>query len=282
MPDNKSIEIRSEEIQEILSSIPNWMIRWGNTLFFALILLIITLTWFIKYPDVISTQVILTTINPPEKIYSNANGKFDAILKEDGDAVKTNEVLAILENSALYKDVYLLKKVIDTLTFNRNNFSFPINQLPPLILGEINSSFSIFENNYSEYILNKRLNPFKNKYSANQLSLIEAKGRLQVLQSQKELSLRELSFKGKDVERQKKLFEKGVISAKENEQKQIEFLQAKKSYKNLENSISQIREVINNSNKNLRGTSIEKNQLESRLLKKTVQSFYQLKKAIND
>lgn len=278
----QSIEIRSESVQEILSHVPNWMIRWGNTLFLLLIIMLLFVTWFIKYPDIIATQVMITTINPPEKVYANTSGKFDVILVKDGDSIDVNRNLAIVENSALYKDVFLLKRVLDTFATNRNNFSFPINELPPLILGDIASSFNEFENNYSEYTLNKKLNPFKNQSSANQLSLIEARGRLQILNSQKELNLRELSFKEKDLKRQKKLFDKGVISAKEFEQKQIEFLQAKKGFKNLESSISQIRELISNSNKILKGTSIEKTQKESRLLKKTIQSFYQLKKAIKD
>ena len=282
MTKKKYIELRSEEVQEILNYVPNWMIRWGNTLFFLLIVMLLFITWFIKYPDVITTQVMITTTNPPEKIYANSQGKFAEILVKDGELVSINDKLAVIENSALFRDVFLLQRVLDTFIVNRNNFSFPINELPPLILGSITNSFNVFENNYSEYVLNKKLNPFKNQSSANQLSIIEAKGRLRTLYSQKELNMRELDFKEKDLNRHKNLFNKGVISAKEFEQKQIGFLQAKKAFKNLESSISQIRELISNSNKTLRGTTIEKTQQESRLLKKTVQSFYQLKKEIKD
>tara|TARA_R110002051_G_scaffold325669_1_gene430017 strand:- start:496 stop:1782 length:1287 start_codon:yes stop_codon:yes gene_type:complete len=282
MPNNQDIEIRSEEVQEILSYVPNWMIRWGNTLFFFIIIMLLFITWFIKYPDVIHTEIMITTNIPPEKIYANSSGKFDAILIQDEQILHANENIAVLENSALYKDVFLLQKIIDTFSVNRNNFYFPINELPPLILGDVANSYNEFENNYSEYILNKKLNPYKNQSSANQLSLIEAKGRLQILNSQKELNLKEINFKKKDLERHKSLFNKGVISAKEFEQRQIEFLQSEKGFKNLESSISQIRDLISNSNRVLKGTSIEKTQNESRLLKKTVQSFYQLKKVIKD
>ena len=77
---------------------------------------------------------------------------------------------------------------MDTLQINRNNFSFPINELPPLILGDIAASFNEFENNYSEYILNKKLNPYENQSYASQLSLIEAKERYQISILQKNLS----------------------------------------------------------------------------------------------
>ncbi len=276
------IEIRSEEVQEILSYVPNWMIRWGNTLLLLLLLMVLFITWFVKYPDVISTEVMITTTIPPEKVYAKTSGQIETLLKNDGDVIQKNETIAIIENSADYKDVFLLKSILDTLLVDVNNFSFPLHSVPPLVLGDVTTSYAIFENNYSEYYLNITLNPYKNKSFANRFSLIEAKGRFQVLKSQKELNLKELKFRRKDVVRQKILFDKGVISAKEYEQKQIEILQAEKSYKSLESSISQTRELINNSQKDLKSTSIEKTMNDSRLLKKTIQSYYQLKKSIKD
>lgn len=276
------IEIRSEEVQEILTKVPNWMIRWGNTLFLLLIVMVLFISWFVKYPDVISTQVMITTTIPPEKIYAKTSGQIEILLKNDGDKINKNETIAIIENSANYKDVFLLKSILDTLSVNTDNFSFPINSIPYLVLGDITTSYANFENNYSEYYLNNKLNPYKNKSFAKRFSLVEAKGRFQVLKSQKELNLKELQFKRKDLERQKQLFEKGVISAKDYEQKQIEILQAEKSYKSLESSISQTRELINNSQKDIKSNSIEKTLNDTRLLKKTIQSYFQLKKSIKD
>ena len=280
--ENQDIQIRSEEVQEILSYVPNWMVRWGNTLLLLLIVMLLFITWFIKYPDVISTEIMITTTLPPEKLYAKSSGQFEIFLMRDGNNISSNQVIAVLENSAYYKDVLLLKSIVDTLTINSNNFRFPIANLPPLILGNITSSYAQFETNYSEYILNSQLLPYKSESFANKFSILEAKGRLRNLQDQKELNLKELFFKEKDVKRQKTLFDKGVISAKEYEQKQLEYLQAKRSYKSLESSISQIRELITTSQKNLKGTNIKKIQNDTRLLKKTLQSYYQLKKGIKD
>ncbi|PKH50666.1 HlyD family secretion protein [Tenacibaculum sp. Bg11-29] len=279
---NQEIEIRSDEVQEILSHVPNWMIRWGNTLFLGLILMLLFITWFVKYPDVISSEVMVTTSFPPEKIYAKSTGQFEVFLTSEDKNVYVNEILAVIENSASYKDVLLLKSITDTITFHHNQFSFPIEKLPFLILGDITTSFSQFENDYSEYILNNKLTPYKSETFANRMSVIEAKGRLQILLSQKNLNRKELEFKEKDLNRNKKMFMQGVISAKEKEQKEIEFLQSKRSYKGLEASISQIRELINNSAKNLEGTSIKKTQNDTRLKKKAIQSFLYLKKAIKD
>lgn len=283
MPNNnQDIEIRSEEVQEILSFVPNWMIRWGNTLFLLLIIMLLFISWFVKYPDVITTQVMVTTIYPPEKLYAKSSGKFEVFLTNEGSLTNKNNVLAVIENSASYKDVLLLKSIIDTIPVNQYNFTFPIDKLPPLMLGDITNSFSQFENDYSEYLLNKRLTPYKPEVFANKMSVIEAKGRLQILLSQKELNKKELEFKKSDLERSRKMYIQGVISAKDKEQKEVEFLQAQRAYKSLESSISQIRELVSNSNKNLQGTSIRKTQNNIRLQKKAIQSFLYLKKAIKD
>lgn len=279
---NQEIEIRSEEVQEILSYVPNWMIRWGNTLFLTLILMLLFITWFVKYPDVIATEVMVTTSTPPEKIFAKSAGQFQTFLANDEKNVSQNEVLAIIENSASYKDVLLLKSIVDTVKIDAKNFAFPFEKLPFLILGDITPSFSQFENDYSEYTLNNKLTPFKSEAFANRMSVIEAKGRLQILLSQRDLNKKELEFKEIDRKRSEKLYKQGVISAKEKEFKEIELLQAKRAYKSVENSISQMRELINNSSKNLEGTSIKKTQNDSRLKKKAIQSFLYLKKAIKD
>ena len=54
MPDEPNIEIKSEEVQEILSTIPPWIIRWGIGLIFFVILLMITGSYFFSYPDNLS------------------------------------------------------------------------------------------------------------------------------------------------------------------------------------------------------------------------------------
>ncbi len=278
---NQDIEIRSEEVQEILSYIPNWMIRWGNTFFFLLILMLLFISWFVRYPDVITTEVMITTSFPPEKIYAKSGGQFEVFLINEGENIERHQVLAVIENSASYKDVLLLKSIVDTIQYQQN-FSFPLDKIPPLVLGDITTSYSQFENDYMEYILNNELTPYKSETFANKISVMEARGRLQILLSQKNLNLKELEYKRNDLERSRRMFEKGIIATKDKEQKELEFLQAERSYKGLESSISQIRELLGNSKKNLEGTSIKKTQSDMRLKKKAIQSFRYLKKAIKD
>jgi multidrug resistance efflux pump len=154
--------------------------------------------------------------------------------------------------------------------------------IPILMLGDISADYALFENNYSDYLLNKELKPFYNESLANEMSVEQGQQRLNILIAQKDLNEKELVFKEKGLERQKFLFEKGVISEQDYELKQLELLQAKNGFKNIATQISQLKEALGNSNKNLKGTQINKTLDETRLFKNVIQSFFQLKKALKD
>ncbi len=283
MPDTlDDIQLRSEEVQEILTRVPHWMIRWGNLLILVLVIMLLFLSWLVKYPDVIPAEAIITTQIPPQKEYAKTSGKIEAILVQDNQIVPKNTPLAILESTANYNDVFLLKSIVDTVRLNNKSFAFPIDELPVLFLGDIETSFALFENSYSEYILNKELQPFSNEALANQVSLSELYRRLENLKAQKRLGRTELTYKRKELLRQKELFEKGVISAQEYENKELDYLQAKRNYESNDVQLSQITENISNANKNSKGTEINKRKEEINLFKKVLQSFDQLKKSIKD
>ena len=276
----EEIELRSEQVQDILSYVPHWMIRYGNLLFLGLIILFFSLSWLIKYPDVIIAEALLTTKIPPEKLLSQTTGKFETILISDNSIIAKNSPIAILENTSNFKDVYKLKSIIDTIKVNTKSFYFPVNELPVLFLGDIDTQYALFENNYIQYTLNKSLQPFSNDAIANRNSISELHRRLKSSKEQLELNRSQLTLKQKDLNRYKTLFEKGTIARLEYESKQVEFLQAEQNLKSFESSISQIRESISNANNTSKGTEINKTKEEMMLLKSVIQSFRQLKKAI--
>lgn len=280
--DTDTIELRSEEVQEILTRMPHWMIRWGNTLFLALILLVLAISWLVKYPDIIPAEAYVTTENPPQKEYARITAKISTLFVEDNQQVSENTPLAILENTANYEDVFLLSSIIDTISLNNASFRFPVDDLPVLFLGEIDADFALFENSYAQYVLNKELDPFTNEATANRYSRAELQNRLNSLIAQKGIAESELALKEKELARNKGLLDKGVISTQEYESKQLDYLQAEKNLRNMNFSISQTREAISNADKTTRGTEINRAKEEMNLLKSVIQSFNRLKKAVRD
>jgi multidrug resistance efflux pump len=277
-----SLNLRSEEIQEILTRVPHWMIRYGNTVFLSLILMVLLLSWFIKYPDIITSEALITTSIPPQKEYAKTFGRISHLLVENNQEVTAGTPLAILENSADYKDVFFLKSIIDTIKTDTENFKFPMDSLPILYLGDLETDFALFQNNYYQYKLNKELQPFANEALANKFTESELQARLALLENQRDINKNELLFKEREVARHKTLFEKGVISSQEYENKQLEYFQAERNYKNISVSISQLRENIGSAKRNSKGNQITKKTEELKQLKAVLQSFNQLKKSIRD
>src|SRR5690606_21999221 len=72
------------------------------------------------------------------------------------------------------------------------------------------------------------------------------------------------------------------ISTQDYENKQLEYAQAERNFKNFESSISQIREGISKAHMTSKGTEINRVKEEMTLLKNVIQSFHQLKKVIKD
>jgi multidrug resistance efflux pump len=283
MPDQlEDIELRSEEVQEILTKVPSRIIRYGNTVFLLIILLLLFLSWFVKYPDIIVSQGIITTAVPPQKEYSKITATLQHVLIENDQEVQSGEVIAVLENAASYKDVLLLEKVLDTISYEKNNFQFPVDRLPILFLGDLEIPFAVFENAYIQYRLNIDLQPFDNDQLANESTRIQLQAQLGNMLSRKRIQQTELDFKKKELDRHKTLFEKGVIAAQEYELKQLEYAQNERSFQSMDASISQLRNQLSNTSSSLEGIKINRSRENIQLYKTLIQSFTQLKKAVND
>ena len=49
----KEIELRSEEVQEVMSHVPVWILRWGITVLFCIVIILLIGSYLFKYPDVV-------------------------------------------------------------------------------------------------------------------------------------------------------------------------------------------------------------------------------------
>lgn len=277
-----TFELRSEEVQDILTKVPHWMIRWGTVLIFAIIFMLFFVSWFIKYPDVVNTEIVITTNIPPEKIVSKSSGRIEAILVKNKATVKKNTTLAIIENTANYKDVFLLKSIVEKYDINNSKKEFPFAELKNAQLGEIESAFAVFQKDYEAEQLNENLQPFAVENRAQLSEKIQIKERLDILQQQKVLNESELQLQKNEIARFETLFDKGIISAQEMEAKKLGYLQAQKNYKSLLTSISQLRSSLIDNTKLSRNSQISGTKEEVNLGRNMAQSFYQLKKVIKD
>ncbi len=275
-----NFELRSEEVQEILTRVPHWLIRWGSVVVFSIILILFFVSWIVKYPDIVSTQIVITTNIPPQKLVAKTSGKIEVILIKDKTDVLKNTPIAVIENTANYKDVFLLKSIVDSINLQKNNF--PFDKLQSAQLGDIESSFALFQKEYSVQSLNDRLQPFRVDQAAHSIEAIQLKERLNLLESQKSISQNELELQKSDLDRYETLFKKGIIASQELEKHKLTYLQTERNYKSLLSSISQLKSSLNDLNRNSKTTQINESKENVNLERNVIQAFYGLKKAIKD
>jgi multidrug resistance efflux pump len=253
MAEEKKIELRTEEVNEILSAVPKWIVRWGISLIFITLVLGLILSYFIKYPDTLSAKATITTLNPPVNLIAKANGKLFALLIKNNQVVSSNEVLAVVDNTANYKDVLKIDSSIDSLSFKLEtadslpDFTFG----DSLKLGELTTPYLTFLKSYKDYKLFTEINPQKREIEILNKELVEYKKLLGKYVKQENIYKEELTLIEKDYNRDLGLYDGKVISAREFETKKRDFLTAQRNAENQTITTSNTKITVNNIEKNI-------------------------------
>ena len=72
---NENTELRSEAVQNIIGYIPHWIIRWGITVIFLIVLVLLVGSWFFKYPDVILPPLLSLPNHHLHQLWQKAMAK---------------------------------------------------------------------------------------------------------------------------------------------------------------------------------------------------------------
>lgn len=110
----QKIELRSEEVQEIMGQVPPWIQRWGITVMLGLLVVFFVICYILKFPQTLTAEVTLTSATPPVELYARATGKFVFIGVTDKQSVKKGDVLAVVQNTADFSNVESIKNLFVT------------------------------------------------------------------------------------------------------------------------------------------------------------------------
>lgn len=273
------IELRSESVQDVLAEPPHWMFRWGNVIIFAAILMVLTMSYFIRYPEFVAAAIVVSSQNPPEKLEARTDSKIEKIFIKDHQKVNKGMVLMVLQSTASYIDLLELKKIIDSTSSNQL-FSFPVDKISEFKLGEIQSDYNAFAKAFQDEKLFTRLRPYAPENIAADKNISEYIGRRAMLKQQKDLELAKYDLIKKNYQRSQQLFSQNVISTIELENERIKFLQAQQSLENINISLSQTEEGISNLNKTKSGSAISAEKDKINFASQTLQLFEQLRKSL--
>lgn len=141
------------EIDEIISKKPSFIVRFGTVFFLCLLLLISVICWFIQYPDIVIAKARLSSINAPKEVVARTGGKLVNILVKENDVVEKGEIMAYIESVAKPTAVSEVSRQIDSINnlIRQNKTNEIISYFPDYSsqkylsdLGELQSSYQTF------------------------------------------------------------------------------------------------------------------------------------------
>lgn len=244
--EEKDIELRSDEVQEILGTPPGWIVRWGTLALFAGVAAMLLGAWLIRYPDVISAKVVLTTAVPPVEVVARAEGHVSKLAVADNQEVKQGEVLVVLQSTAKYEDVLRLDHLVAALQTS------PIDTLQNLDLprllevGELQGDYSIFTQNAEALRFGKseKSSSVASNVSAVQQQIQRLEDGIRFDEKSKEKAARQLENAEKLFEKQKDLLNLGVISQVEYERERLKLAEVERQKEAIEEAIIRKRNDI--------------------------------------
>ncbi len=152
MEEYEKIELRSEEIQEILGTPPRAIVRWGTTVAFLTFCALIFLSYFIRYPDIIKGPIVLTTANPPIELTLPIDASNLILYVVNGQPVVKGDILGQSDGLANYNDIFFLEQQLkgELSTVDRESMS---NFVPNsnLRLGVLQPFYTRFIKNYDSF-----------------------------------------------------------------------------------------------------------------------------------
>lgn len=219
-----NIELRSEEIQDILTRAPKWMIRWGNSILILIILAALILSYFIKYPDVIHGRAIISTKTPPVYVTSKVNGRIGKLIVQNGLTIEKGVVIAEIDNPVPFSSIQYLESFLESGgTFLKNSKSYQLSIDEKINLYDATSDYLSLKNLLEEYHV------FLSDKNAVQ-KLNELKTKRKNYLKIKEITIRETELNKVDIEFAEEKFKMQEQEFKQGYVSKLEFLNAQSAY----------------------------------------------------
>lgn len=236
--ENRNNLEHSREADEIFGRLPSWIIRWGITVIAGILAILILACCLIKYPETVSSTIVLTSDNPPSDLRSRFSGILDSVYVKDGEAVEAGQLIALIATPAVYADVCIVERLVDTLTMESIRL---IAGRQGLRLGDLQSGWIELQRACSEYLSYKELDQADKKIDILHAQEKEAQAYLDFLTERRSTVSEDYRLGLLSFRRDSSLFSEGLISTAEYEQSMMALNAHKNALSDIDASIASAR-----------------------------------------
>lgn len=218
------VELRSEEVQEILGTPPHWLVQWGTVVVVVGFGLLVSVATFLEYPDVVSSEKLtLTTAEPPVEVVARVDGRITQLLVPDTSQVSARQPLAVLQSTARYEDVVELNRQVQTWSALEMDALRGLVYSQSLQLGELQSDYSQFIRDLEDFKFGRdnRGSAVEQDIGSIQLQIKQLNQSITFEQKAMRRNSEQLSIAQDFYERQKNLFKQGLIAETKLEEERL-------------------------------------------------------------
>jgi HlyD family secretion protein len=244
MSEEKGIFIEGDNIENLFSDDLSPFLKWGMTWLFVVGITLFSMTWFIRWPEVINAPAVLTSSESPKPLVPKVQAKLSVLYFTNGDEVSKGDVVAELDNTSSASDVkelaFLLADIDRTYAESIEEvvgISLDYSQLSNL--GEMQAGYEQFSRAYSELKF-----ALSDTYLANKLMLLSARAKSLKkmnynLRLQRNTIYQEYENAVSRYQNESMLYEKGSITKYELQDYESVMLNKRTSFQSIKNSIIQ-------------------------------------------
>lgn len=107
---HKDIELKSEEVQEVMNHIPSSILRYGISVLLGILLVLLVGSSFFSYPDTVDAEFTLTTQAPPAYIIANTAGRIAQLYVKNKQVIYEKDIIGVIQNTATTEDIFYLRE----------------------------------------------------------------------------------------------------------------------------------------------------------------------------
>lgn len=257
---------RSEEVQHIIERMPVRFGFWISMIVFFLFILMAVFGWLVRYPDVVSGQIVINSNTAPLKLVSNSYGKIKLNHIKSMDNVKEGQVIAYLENATNPIQVNFIDSLIKPYNPNSDSILALFQNLPKnFSLGELNIKYYAFSsalqqmiNFRDHHLYDKQGKSLHEILNEQQMAITSAEKRIIMAKNT-------LAYVHKFYSRDSTLFTKKVISESELDKTQMSYISSKDAYQNALNNLTVAKQQIQQTESRLQELGVTKPEKEKEL-----------------
>lgn len=89
----------TEDMHEIITKVPSWILRWGIMLFFGILLIAVAISVIVRYPDTIKAGIKIGSVNNSKTVITNVSGTISKVFVTKEQLVKRGQPLVTIDDS---------------------------------------------------------------------------------------------------------------------------------------------------------------------------------------